>query len=199
MTIEEAKLFFPFEEEDDLEDLYEERLFEYKQFFLSKALLKKVFSAKIKKMLKMHQAYELLVGESLSHKKIDFAIQFTNSDLVAVFSEFQAQKNKLKLFIQQANSAVEIEQVLELYFQLQEAYIQQWPLLEVSDDESIQVSVEPDDMELLKALKEVSKSGAINILDIVNFNSQTVENNSMNMIVMEAKRLSLLRKIDRNE
>ena len=63
MTNKEALLFFPLTKESEIEDLYEELLFEYKQFFINKFPLKKVFEAKEKKMLQMQKAYIHLGGK----------------------------------------------------------------------------------------------------------------------------------------
>ena len=60
MTKNEALLFFPLNGEVEIIDLYEEYLFEYKTYFLTKYPIEKVFSAKAKKMNQMHNAFILL-------------------------------------------------------------------------------------------------------------------------------------------
>ena len=191
MNQKEALLFFPLKNEDEIEDLYEELLFEYKQFFITKFPIKKIFSAKQKKMLQMHDAYLLLGGKSSnlhlsdSSKKIDFS-----NAIRECFQNYQSERNSLKNNILKSSNCNEIRYFLDKLFLLQENYTLNW--LKVTDlpDTEIQISNEPDPMSLLNAINEFNSKGGITFDDM---NSK--RNISPNLLLIEAKRLSLSTKI----
>ncbi len=61
MTREEAfRLFGDLEDEDEIQDFYEEQLFDYKKFFLSKAPIAKLFEGRVRKLRKLGEAYVLI-------------------------------------------------------------------------------------------------------------------------------------------
>ena len=82
MTLSEAKIYFPIDSDDlemeDVLDLYDERLFEFKQFFLSKAIVKKVFLAKLEKLKKFEEAFSLIIQQPFVVKE-NLPCVFTNT------------------------------------------------------------------------------------------------------------------------
>ena len=82
MTKKEAFLFFPHTDQDDLYDLYEERLFEYKTFFITKFPIEKVYKAKEKKLLQMHEAFTVLSGKEATFKEPFFEKFELKSDAI---------------------------------------------------------------------------------------------------------------------
>jgi hypothetical protein len=56
MTEAEARIFLGYEPEDELEDVIEDKLFEFKQFFLSKPIIWSTFIARLEKLAKIKEA-----------------------------------------------------------------------------------------------------------------------------------------------
>ena len=109
MTVKEALLFFPHNQEDDLLDLYEERLFEYKQFFISKPPIEKVFLAKEKKMMQMHDAFILFQGDEINKtEEIQKNTYAFSENILESFNYYQRIKNQIKNAITNSKSAIEL-------------------------------------------------------------------------------------------
>ena len=191
MTRGEAAIFFPHNAEDDLYDLYEERLFEYKKFFITNFPIKKVFLAKEKKMLQMHEAYVLI--NLSSHEVIEtpfFLKKDSSALLLETFNTFQNKKNELKNKISNATNAIEVSNAILLLLEVQTNYIEKWILDGDFNTENIKYSKEPDPMEVLKSIVEFNKLGGFSFEDL---NSK--RNILPELLWNEAKRLSLCRKL----
>jgi hypothetical protein len=191
MTENELKIFFPFNENDDLDDLFEERLFEFKQFFIQKTIIPKVFEAKINKLLKIEQAYNIIKNNH--QQKFSITIKVENSfdieqNILTVFNRYQIQKNDIKSKLQQSQSTVEIIQNVRALILLNKFYLDKW--VDVPTDNEIVISRETDPMELLKAIKEFNLKGGVNFVDI----SEKI-NICPDILIFESKRLSLQRNL----
>jgi hypothetical protein len=157
MKKSEAKIFFPFNEGDDPEELWEQRFFEQKQFFLTRPPMEKVFKSRIAKLLKQYDAYLLLGGEEVSNTPIalDEEIAF-NESVLASYRLFHNYRNAFKSKVLQAQHPDDLSQVIEAWTAMEKEYHKLW-----SNDESklneaqVILSKEPDPMEVLKAIKEV--------------------------------------------
>ncbi|MBI1837249.1 MAG: hypothetical protein HYR91_08300 [Flavobacteriia bacterium] len=200
MTKEEAYLFFSFTDEDELEEVYEQQLFDYKQFFISKNPIRKVFRAKVQKMKKMHEAYLLLEGEEANEgdfEKISFS--FESKTIEDTFNHAHFVRNQFKQKIQFAKSARELEFIISNYIEFQTKYLQSWIEIDLENDETVLVSKEPDVMGLLKAIRSCKEIGIRTFVDLKEKAEEKNENIFLKMLLMEAKRLSLLRKMELNE
>lgn len=194
MNKNEALLFFPFNEEDDLLDIYEERLFEYKQFFISKFPISKVFLAKEKKMLQMHESFLVLGGKINSNKNNYYFDTYTFSDsILETFNTYQNHRNDLKNFISQSTSALEISLLIHKLLELQSIYSDKWMNIEALPEKEIAISTESDPMTLLNYILEFNKLGGILFSDL-----NTKRNILPEILLNEAKRLSLCRKLENN-
>jgi hypothetical protein len=199
MTKSEALLFFPFDEsEEEIEEVYESLLFEYKLFFQSKVPIRKVFNSKIQKLKKMHEAF-LILGGQIESAIVELDLELTNGSMLDVFNQYQRLRNTIKVQLLSVENAVELEQIIVDYLLLEEEYRIHWPHIELDEGEQISVSIEPDSMLLLKALKELKGEQISDFSQLQSKSSEKIENNSLNIILMEAKRLSLLRKMDEHE
>jgi hypothetical protein len=192
MNNQEIQLFFPHTEEDDLFELYEDRLFEYKQFFVQRAPVSQVFLAKCKKMMQMHMAYVSLVEKEFSYQKKDsLNFEFT-TDVKDAFNAYQAYRNTFKNIILQSTHACELQDVLLDLIQLNAVYFSYWPSVEETD-ELIVVSKEPDPMSLVLAIREFNALGGYTFKDMLN------QMDSLpSALELEMKRVSLLRKKEQN-
>ncbi len=191
MTNKEALLFFPLPKDEDIEDFYEELLFEYKQFFISKFPINKVFIAKEKKMLQMHEAYEFLGGEQNDREFLNYEIPLNlPSSIKECFEVYQQNRNLLKNKILKSSSYFEITSLINSLLELQRIYSLKWTIVSHLPDTEIQISNEPDPMALLLAIKEFNSKGGITFDDL-----NTKRNISPDLLLNEAKRLSLSTKI----
>jgi hypothetical protein len=191
MTKKEAFLFFSHTEEDDLYDLYEERLFEYKTFYLTKFPIEKVFLAKEKKMLQMHEAFTIIIEKELPFKKPFFdTIDLTSETILETFNSFQKNKNQLKNQISKSQSALELSKITRKLLETQKTFCDKWKIDGSFEEEKIIYSIEPDPMTTLNSIIEFNSKGGFTFEDL---NSK--RNILPEMLFNEAKRLSLCRKI----
>lgn len=187
MNREEAKLFLNAPEGISIGDFFEEQLFTYKQFFLSKTPIHKVFLAKLDKLAKEDEAYHVLTTEkwrSYSLLENDFP-EFSNEVLVS-FNQFESQKTRFKMRLMQAVSGEDIYYAVTDYLRIVKAYRNKWCLIDIK--ESIfegTVSKDPDPMDLLHAIREFNNKGGVEFQDVLK-----IEENSF--LLNEMKRLSLL-------
>ena len=191
MTVKEALLFFPHNQEDDLLDLYEERLFEYKQFFISKPPIEKVFLAKEKKMMQMHDAFILFQGDEINKiEEIQKNTYAFSENILESFNYYQRIKNQIKNAITNSKSAIELSiYSMELIF-IHYSYSEKWIILDDLNKQNILISIEPDPKYILKSILEFNSKGGFLFEDL-----NTKRNILPEMLINEAKRLSLCRKL----
>ena len=190
MNKNEALLFFPVTEGENIIDLYEEYLFEYKTFFLTKYPIEKVFRAKAKKMKQMHDSFISLGGEinvSTSFPLIEYQYK---ENILECFNYYQKLKIDLKIKLNNCNNAIDINSLLQLLLQLEKAYAENWSISTNLTDIEVIISKEPDPMSLLKAIREFNALGGNTFKDL-----NTMKNISPDLLINEAKRLSLYLKI----
>lgn len=157
MDRSEALLFFPIESGDDLEDLYEERLFEVKQFLLTRPPIGKVFTSKIKKLEKMQAAYEML---SESTKKVTVHSQEIphpdfSTIVITCFHQLHNYRTAIKGQVLKSESVSELASILNNWLAVEQKYQKNWIYPEVENDsQDVIISKEPDPMELLAGIKK---------------------------------------------
>lgn len=157
MTNSEAKIFFPFNEGDDLEELWEQRFFEQKQFFLTRPPMEKVFKSRIAKLLKQYDAYLLLGGEAVKNAPVNLEEKIVFSESVlASYRLFHNYRNAFKSKVLQVQHPENLSQVIEAWTAMEKEYHKLWSNEESKMNETqVTLSKEPDPMEVLKAIKEV--------------------------------------------
>ena len=95
-------LFFPHRVGDDLEDRYEELLFEDKQFFTTRAIVPKVFRARLEKIRKREEAFRRISGIHSEEKRISTTVLNENSsDLLLNFLNFQKDRASILQYVYQ--------------------------------------------------------------------------------------------------
>ncbi len=191
MESSEAQLFLPQKEGESLEEAYEQKLFEWKNFFVHRFPIPKLFNKKLKQLHQLEEAYKLLGGESAEVFHHSGTTKNYDSGLKESFQQYQADRNQLKLRLYAANSAVELMDVVEELLTITRAYANQWtdPDLDVS---GVIVSKEVDPMDLLSAIQDAEQDGVRTISDIGKLSDG-------NMVLNEAKRLSLWSKMEADE
>src|SRR5690554_4428521 len=192
MNKEQARLFFPHSPEDDLEDLWEQRLFEQKQFFLTHPPIRKVWKARLNRLTQQYKAYSILIQQPEEEVTNDIILINENlfpNDFIAAFHAFHALRNQYKAKLLQAQTLNEINNIVHQWLNTEWQFAKHWSLPE-SEHHEIEVirSKEPDPMELLKALKDTEKTIQSSSLSILKENY----NNLNESIQKEVKRLTLL-------
>lgn len=192
MTKKEASIFFPAQEGDDLHDLFEERLFEFKRFFISNTALRKVFDSKVQKLKQIHQAYLVLSNS----KDIQQEDSVTNFDFNFSNNILDAYRKKEKIKGELKNDLLKSDNIHTVLFyagkliELEESYNQNWNTILITEEPvNLPISKEPDPMELLQAILEFNKTGGINYSDMNTLRELVPET-----LMKEAKRLYLYQK-----
>lgn len=183
-------LYFPeFEDLDELNDQYEEYLFENKQFFTSRFPVEKVFEAKISKLIKMNKSYVSLGGYVRGKTSIESQLKLKLSDdLFELFNNYQLFKSNILREIHKSSSVEELIYYVRKWCEEVRAYAEKW-CFSGFDKKDVIVSKSPNEMELLNSFRELNKSeGKISIEVIKNLPS-------LNPLYREAIRLSLLLKL----
>lgn len=192
-----AVLILGAKEEDDLDELWEERLFEHKQFFLTRPPILKVWEARLDKLQKQYRAYchlsssevkegiEKLVSKETKNELLE-------QDMLTVFNKHFATRSSFKLRLNQSYNVLEVIRVVRQWIAEELNYAQKWFCEEALNDKerNVVVSKEPDPMEILEALKKwqegVGNESQNNICSAYSFLPEILKN--------EVKRLTSLYK-----
>lgn len=170
----------------DLEEAYEQLVFEFKQFFSSKVPLDKLFASRLQKLTNIHDAYLFLGGSEAEKKGVLSVTDTFRGPIEAVFNDYQLEKSHLKRSLLQAVSALNVVLFAEALLELEKNYASCWyhaPLV----DETVLVSKEPDPMDVLTSIKMYALNGGTLFAQLRN-----QENNPPELLLHEMKRLSLL-------
>ncbi len=188
MTVNEANVFFPHEEHDDLFDLFEDRIFEYKQFFLAKTPIRKVFESKLDKLMQMNNAFKLLT-EQVDHQPNIFEVKniVFSDNILEAFNQWEIEKGNSKKEIMLSNDAYSLKKSVISYLFIVDKYREKWTTDKEIDLDVPQLSKDEDPMEVLSAIKEFNAQGGEVFNDILKMNSNS-------FLLKEMKRLSLLSK-----
>lgn len=192
MTEKEASIFFPIQEGDDMQDLFEERLFDFKRFFISHVPLKKVFASKKQKMNQMYQAYQLLSNSNETYQatvfpKIDYEFP---TNILEAYKKHERFKGQLKNDLLQSDIIHDIHFLSDQLIELQESYNQNWSTVTITEEPvNLPVSKEPDPMEILQSILAFNKIGGENYSDM-----NTLRELVPDTLMKEAKRLYLYQK-----
>lgn len=185
MTKEDALLYFPIEEDVEIDDLFEELLFEQKQFLSDRVPVSKVFEPRINKLNRIEEAYIFFGGEVSSNSNFSInLLPYQNELIEESFTVFQKNKNTLKLALFNALSVTEIDQIIKSIFKNYSEFAEKWPKAEPEGLNKPVISKEADPMEIISEIKSIKEKG------IVNF-SELLELDQDNILIKEAIRLSL--------
>ena len=192
MAISNPLVLLPVNDDNSLQDLYDEKLFEFKQFFSRQLPTTKLFYAKLKKLKQITEAYLELGGEEVFMRGVSVTSQQYNSpDVKSVISIFQSQNNALKLKMNLSQSYDEIEKTAFQMIDNHKRYAKCWPLIDIPKDHQIKISEELDAMSLLEALSIFNNE---DMTSFEEFNLLSVDN----VLYKEAIRLSLWLNFEKN-
>jgi hypothetical protein len=172
--------------EDDLIDLYEEKIFEFKQYFLSKTPIFKLFESKLSKLEKIGNAYNLLTNINVEFTETKLEFNGSQAEILANYLHFQEEKNRMKTKISNSENAFELVSWVKNLLELEKMNAQHW-FSEIEIDANILVSKEPNPMEILEGIKIYQQNSGFNFDQL-----KKLENNPPEILIQEMKRLSLL-------
>lgn len=186
----EAKLYL--QETDDLaiEDAYEIKLFEWKNFFVHRFPVTKLYASKIIQLERVVEAYTVLSGVSAKVSPRTIEVDFPKN-LKEAFSLYTIERNRLKTEMFACTSGEGLIQIVKGLLQLTQAYALVWAN-DFELTEEVRVSQEPDAMAFMEALNDGKSKGVNNIEDVLKLPQD-------HLVRSEAKRLSLWTKMDNNE
>ncbi len=175
MTASEAKLFLQHKDADNLEDAYDHTLFEYKQFFLTKPLVPKIFFAKIEKLQKAIAAAEVLeINKGNSSHLFEWNI--TQTEIFREWvSHFETRKNQWKKELSACKNLIAVSESVKQFLAHFETFTSKWPDFPFIEAD-IKISAEPDPMWLLEEIQRLNAIGIVTFTDLLNDGSTlTVE------------------------
>ncbi len=184
-----ANLFFPHTQGEDLQDLYEERLFLEKQFFTSRGVLSSVFKKRIEKIQKSEDAFRFITGSTSPRSSFTpYTIEWPQ-DIPGAYTVYQLNKSKLYGAIFQAHDFPTLCSVVEFLLKTFVEYCKYWQLEEFEDVNGIILSKEPDPVLLAQSIATFQEAGGRTVRDL-----QQLTYEGKEILLSEAKRLSLWRK-----
>ena len=192
MTREDALLYLPIESDDELDDVYDERLHEFQRFFISNVPVSRLFNAKIETLKKIHRAYEVLANEKIDAEFAPYEmLSYTTDNLYDLVVQFQNNQNNLRQGIVMSESVLELIDVAQQMLENMRSYAACWKVGFNETLPDIRVTHPIDEVGLLIELEELNKTNSLAMKDVVNLDSTS-------LVYKEAIRLSLWRKLEGN-
>ncbi len=193
MNREEALIYLLVDEENDAQDLYDQKLFELKQFFLSRFPMTKLINARLLKFEKVEEAFRALGGTIPYAVSPNKKTNPTFDSIHDLFKWYNVEKNLVRLELASAKSLNEITNILNEYLRITIEYATYWQVPVHEEDKSIlKLSVEPNPMDIQSALNALSDQIKLDSEYILSLPDE-------NCLKSEAKRLSLWLNFEINE
>lgn len=193
MTVEEALIYLPVDDANDAQDLYEEHLFELKQFFLNRFPVTKLINSRLTKFKKIEEAYIALGGQRATFSQVTSKEYPIFDSMHSLYSWYNVEKNTIRLQLSSANSHDEVAFILNNYIELTRFYASFWQVkVEERDKSIIKIGVEPNPMDLQEAMNALSDHQTLDAEYIFSLPED-------NCLKSEAKRLSLWLNFEMNE
>lgn len=190
MTEAEAHLYLPHNEEDELDDVFEHKLFEQKQFFLQRGPIPTLISGRLNKMMKVQEAFIYFGGElkEFSLKHVEF-LPYDSEIIRESFNTHAQNENRVKILINASRSTEEVRYFLKQWVELIRTYARKWQFSDRKVSDSIKLSSTQDTMQLLEEIRRFEQLGYSSFGDLQHLLTD-------NPLVAEANRLSLWLKLE---
>lgn len=156
MTVSEATKLLELDQYEDLEDAVAYKLFELKQFLLSKVPFEQTYKSRFLQISKMREALQILDGDSVDQEGTDLAFdQGKPEGLLDCFSRHQEYLRSWKLLVGNSISFGQLSKLMDSRLKEYLWYAEAWLSFMKAPDVDLEVkaSVEFDPMELLLALQ----------------------------------------------
>jgi len=167
MTENEALVFLSINEGEDLISAYENKVFEFKQYFSTKPLVPSLFNKRIDKLRKVEEAVVSLGLET--EKPIEFIqIQASfSSYILESYFEFEKLYSHFKLDVYKSNSVGELIQRVNSFLTVSMNYFRLWPSFNQFQNTVI-LAKQPDPMELIADIKYAKEKGICTFEELAN-------------------------------
>ena len=189
MTIERAKLVLALLEGEELEDVFESKLFEFKNFFINNLPTTKLFEAKFKKIRQIAEAYKILGGEETKFGIHTENILITSDQVNDIVVAQQAIVTETKLKVFSSRNSVDLIFFATQMIQNLKRFAENWYVEDVLTGRGVKMSDIPDQMQLLIALKAFNEEGKTTFSEILTLPED-------NLLMKESIRLSLWLKFE---
>jgi len=192
VAISNPLFLLPVTEDDSLQDLYDEKLFEFRQFLSRQLPTTKLFSAKLKKLKQFSEAFAILGGKENDLESFPTVYEnYEGLELKNVISVYQRETNALRLKMNLSQSYNTIENVAMQMVDNYKRYAECWALESIPENHNIKLSEELDAMSLLEGVTSFNEEGKTTFKEL---NSLSMDN----VLYKEAIRLSLWLKFEEN-
>lgn len=183
MTIEEADFILS---NDEFEEIYDEKLFELKQFFVSRLIHPKLFNSRLAKLKTLNEAFSLKGGKFESFDVIDIKVE--GQEVLNVFNSYSEGIGKIRTLILRSNNGREVDFLVTQLISLTNNYASKWEESNLIADELTKVSEQFDPMDIYNEIVRQNSKGIVAFDQLINLSND-------NILVKEAKRLNLWRKL----
>jgi len=143
---------------DDMHNLHEQKLFDWKQELLQKYMVPALLRNKLPLLEEIIFAEEKLVPEIQTYEVAANNLPLPSSDRIAMLEQYEARISQLKLSIMQSNTFAGLNSIVQQLIQLQEDYMHAFSALFSSYSEALPEEVNSREMmdtgKLLHALKQ---------------------------------------------
>lgn len=186
MTKEDALLYFPLKKgEDDIDDLFEQLLFEQKQFFSNQMPISKVFNSRINRLKKIEEAYVFFGGVPPLNSNLAIELKgYKSASIEETYNQFQLNKNAYRLGVFNAANAFQLKQIVRHIFNNYIEFAEMWPTIENTGINRPLISKEPDAMAMIEEIQALKSKGIVNFSELSQLEQE-------NILIQEAIRLSL--------
>ena len=191
MTVESAKLVLALSEEQVLEDVFENKLFEFKNFFINNLPTSKLFEAKFKKIRQLAEAYSVLGGEEVKVGSNVENILIVSDKIYETVIAQQAVVTETKLKVFSSRNSADLIFFATQMIENLKRFAENWYVESLIGNQDVKMSDVPDQMQLLKALKAFNEEGKSTFSEILTLPDD-------NLLMKESIRLSLWLKFEGN-
>ena len=156
MTKEEAEVILNLSEFEDLEDVFDHKIFEFKQYLLSKVPFVKTYESKAAQMDRVQNALNVMGYEASTFQlDLDLGDESHPSNLQDCLKAHQTLMSKWKLKVGQVNDTHSLKLLMQKALKIYRDYASEWTSLtgELQIDEEVKASVEFDPVDLIQAIK----------------------------------------------
>lgn len=192
MTVEEAHVFLGVHIDVDAEEAYKLHLFDAKNYFTIRPIIRATFESRLKKLATIQLAAETMGIVSKNDSIIPITSFHPSASILETYNEFQKLKSSLLLNIHHSKSFQElialVNNLLEIHAVYCACWVDAW-----ENKESVILSKETDPMDFFNALNELKDNG-IETFENLASNLTTIND----VIRRESTRLYLLNQREKN-
>jgi hypothetical protein len=175
MTREDALMYLPYENEDDIKDIYQEKLFEFKQKVLNAVPSTRLYQIHLKKMALIHDAYICLTEVDNLKLTAEYKVNVNQNNLKTAWNSYNYNKNEIKLMLANANGFPDVHFLLGQLLENQRLFATIFEHLNFIQSKATIIGKDLDAMELeveierfmsrdYSDIKEIEKLDSTNIL-----------------------------------